>query len=131
MKEITLSLQFISKAASISEIEEITKLEYLPCSRNVGDVGPNGIVYRETKAVFCEQTDTSDLFAMMDCMVHKIADIQFDSFRKIISGLSIVLDVCVFFDTMDCSVSIAPRHAEFFGRNNIDIDISCYPSTDI
>jgi hypothetical protein len=61
-------------------------------------------------------------------MLNALDFARLDAVRTQLLDASFVMDVCVFFDSVNCSLEIPPDLAEIVGRRNISISISCYPT---
>jgi len=55
----------------------------------------------------------------------KVLDVE-----KIPANCSILLNVGVLFDTLNCSVAIPPDYWRWMDKNNISLEITCYPCCD-
>ena len=81
-----------------------------------------------TVAVFEEVTGNGTLNSLIQQILEEAKGMPLREIGKQIKDAVIVLDICAFFDTVDCSLDISAENVKLLGERNIGIGASCYPT---
>ena len=88
-------------------------------------------MFKETLGVFeLEITSPSDDFdSSLQAALDKLEFVEFDALYENVPDVSIALDLCVFFDTVNCSVDFLEARIAQLARKPVSFQVSCYPTS--
>jgi hypothetical protein len=130
MKKFSVSLKILTKKASVKELSRLSGLQLSASSQDMGELNGVGRPFVTTVGVFEVESSTGDLNAQIRRLLEKLDFAKLDDVRNKLSDVTMAVDICVFFSTVTCSLSILPEPAEILGRHNIAVDVSCYPTSE-
>lgn len=134
MKRFTIRLELRTKNISLEKLAHLTVFQLSDASRNIGDLAGDGRPFAMTVGVIEAEPSkgefiSGDLHLVTQCLIDKLVAGHFDDDLGSLNSIALVANIGVLFDTADCSLEISPAHSQYFGQRNIDISISCYPTS--
>src|SRR5580658_2540832 len=128
MNKTSVSLLVTSLSMSLDELS--SKLGRTPSSgsHSKGDARPVKASWSET--IWCFDSDAQESMPVQHHMERLALQFPAAELKRVLPpGCDVLVDIALFFDTVNVSATIPHRGIEIIGGYNAKVEITCYPST--
>ena len=133
MKEFLVTLEIITKDYSLQDIEGVLDLDGDYGSYSIGDIcglHDGGICKETVLKLRSRMQKTADIIEHLNDIRSMASEEKVLDIEKIPDNCSILLNIGILFDTLNCSIAISPDYWRWMDENSISLRITCYPCYD-